>query len=300
MMPRQSGKLRWFIKGRENAANGFTLVELLVVISIIAILIALLLPALEGARRDALRTVCASNMRQIGLALHEYANEYNNTYPLSNVGNWPFGTFSVYAGGPWTQYPVWGFGLLYYSSFGTQGTQMLNPRAGVLAPTPQNVALLFSTEPGYFNTANFLAPAVGSAGVVGDWSGLFTGYCYWFNRSQNNFIAGYDVNHNNASVLADDYPTNTTPLLQPSSGPTDSPASLLVSDIVAYNSNPPTQPLAGFGGNDPWSNHVYDSTTGLPDGSHELYNDGSVAWVPISNLQPRWQVNYVSSFTLGY
>lgn len=57
---------------------GFTLVELLVVISIIAILIALLLPALAKARAVALATICESNLRQIGTGVQEYAQEYEN------------------------------------------------------------------------------------------------------------------------------------------------------------------------------------------------------------------------------
>jgi prepilin-type N-terminal cleavage/methylation domain-containing protein/prepilin-type processing-associated H-X9-DG protein len=58
--------------------NGFTLVELLVVISIIAVLIALLLPALAKAREDAEAAVCLSNLHQIGLCVQEYAQTYEN------------------------------------------------------------------------------------------------------------------------------------------------------------------------------------------------------------------------------
>jgi prepilin-type N-terminal cleavage/methylation domain-containing protein len=52
--------------------RGFTLIELLVVIAIIAVLIALLLPAVQAAREAARRAQCASNLRQIGLAMQNY------------------------------------------------------------------------------------------------------------------------------------------------------------------------------------------------------------------------------------
>jgi prepilin-type N-terminal cleavage/methylation domain-containing protein/prepilin-type processing-associated H-X9-DG protein len=88
---------------RAQSNRGFTLIELLVVIAIIAVLIALLLPAVQAAREAARRAQCVNNLKQIGLALHNY-HQAMGTFPLgaavaySEPGvqtNW--GTFGAHA-----------------------------------------------------------------------------------------------------------------------------------------------------------------------------------------------------------
>jgi prepilin-type N-terminal cleavage/methylation domain-containing protein len=68
--------------------RGFTLIELLVVVAIIAVLMSILLPALSQARGIAMQMSCAGRMKQVGLGMHMYLNEYKETFPpYTYVGN---------------------------------------------------------------------------------------------------------------------------------------------------------------------------------------------------------------------
>jgi prepilin-type N-terminal cleavage/methylation domain-containing protein len=287
--------------------KAFTLIELLVVISIIALLIALLLPALARARQLALRIQGASNMRQIGIALHEYANVYRGQYPLACTCDFNFANPSP---GPSYYAPLAGLGALYYSSYGNvSGQPLINPRAGMLSPTWSGISLLFSPDvsSGFSESVGYPPSSFNAQGICVNFSGEL-GLSYWIDEGTD-YQPAYDLycleNPANISYWEGFMQNplgsspvgryNPDPLHVPALNPQSGSGTLLVTDNALFYPNAsytgvvPTEGLTNFGMTGADSNYADEGLgNALPAGEHEMYNDGSVRWVPMSNIKVRF------------
>ena len=120
---RQSGLIA------ERGRRGFTLIELLVVIAIIAILAAMLLPALSKAKERGRMIVCVSDLRQMAMAWSMYPGDSNDRLPPNHDGH-----VSMDAAGNWSPTPNWIAGWLNFSPNNTDNTNIGYLQKGLLAP----------------------------------------------------------------------------------------------------------------------------------------------------------------------
>src|SRR5271157_60429 len=137
--------------------RGFTLIELLVVIAIIAVLIALLLPAVQSAREAARRIQCTNNIKQIGLAMHNY-HTANNTFPPGVAASFNTLNPGCIAWSGWSAQSMM-LNYMEQSPIYNACNFMIDPFSTSLSPLVNGTAV-------YTKIAAFLCPSDGNAGMA--------------------------------------------------------------------------------------------------------------------------------------
>ena len=189
------------MKGREKTDGGFTLVELLVVIGIIALLIAILMPALSRARKQALAVSCGSNERQIIYAALAYGNDWEESLPTKGF---PDGSVACPTGNPLAglsqlcRLPVIGFDTVtiwdwatYDNGYTTWGLKWLGGLGFVMRDYLKNDFDIYACPDGWFKKSDFMKKWNGGSSNLYVGPSVYGPYYWDFTSSLNDWRTGY-------------------------------------------------------------------------------------------------------------
>lgn len=183
-----------------RAARAFTLIELLVVIAIIALLAAILFPVFARARENARRSSCSSNLKQIGLGIMQYVQDYDEKYPMTDNVTGSYGGVT------------WGLWMVHVQPY-VKSAQIFkcpssnNGSTTTFTSTPSGTLTFgferhyganeFVLQPGRNGTAGFSVATVGSVALLamaGDCTGPITNTPWRFINANNTTLAWNAVN----------------------------------------------------------------------------------------------------------
>jgi prepilin-type N-terminal cleavage/methylation domain-containing protein len=251
--------------------KAFTLVELLVVISIIALLLSIMMPALQKARELSRRVTCTARLHQQGIALSAYGTTYNKFPPAVIPNGWPFGRmgYPQKGGNVMSNTPPWlpaGQAVLLREKFLTDARNLYCPSVHRHHIT-YNYFLSIQTNPAVNpKWPNEL-----------DYFDLWIAYPYWVTWTPRG-----------GAGTSSDYPGETIDVVQlkiTSQGPTSRGDTVAISDLTVTEMETADAGMENKSSTY-WVNHAKDARIGRTAlGGNTLYNDGSVRWLPFNEMK---------------